>query len=82
MTQTDKSGTIKVSEAWLNLIHFCMTEIPHGDLKIRIVNSQPTELLEVKRKVRFDKPATLPTYPGTMTSFVELNFEEIETKIK
>ena len=52
---------IRVSESWIRLIRFCQVELPHGDLKVRIVNGQPTELLEAKRKVRFDKEETIPT---------------------
>ena len=51
---------IRVPVSWIRLVRYCQTEFPNGDLKIRIVNSQPTELLEEKKKVRFDKE-TIPT---------------------
>ena len=55
---------VRVSQSWVRLVRFCQTELPHGDLKIRIVNAQPTELLEAKRKVRFDKEETIPEVFG------------------
>ena len=55
---------IRVSESWIRLIRFCQVELPHGDLKVRIVNAQPTELLEAKRKVRFDREQTIPNNFG------------------
>jgi len=51
---------IRVTPAWVRLVRFCQTEFPNGDLKIRIVNCQPTELLERREKIRFDKEMTLP----------------------
>ena len=51
---------IRVTPAWIRLIRYCQTEFPHGDIKIRIVSAQPTELLEEKKKVRFDREATIP----------------------
>ena len=51
---------IRVSPAWIRLIRYCQVELPHGDLKIRIVNAQPTDLLEVKPKVRFDREMSIP----------------------
>lgn len=51
---------LKISTAWANLMLYARTEIRHGQIKIKIVNGQPTELLEEKKNVRFDKPDTLP----------------------
>ena len=55
---------IRVSPAWIRLIRYCQTEFPHGDLKIRIVNAQPTDLLEERRRIRFDKETTIPEIFG------------------
>ena len=51
---------IKISLAWVNLVHYCQTRIPFGDIRVRIVNANPTELLEEKPKIRFDKEPTIP----------------------
>lgn len=51
---------IRISESWVNLIHWCQTSFPHGDIKIKIVNGLPTELLEQHAKIRFDKQNTMP----------------------
>lgn len=61
MLEGQTSEEISVTAAWLRLIDFVRLELPHGELKVRIVNCEPTELIEAKRKVRFDKPQTLPT---------------------
>ena len=55
---------IRVHESWINLVHWCQEQMPYGDIKIRIVNGQPTELLEQKARVRFDKQVTVPTKFG------------------
>lgn len=51
---------VRVSKAWINLVHYCQTKFPYGDLTIRLVNAQPTELLDKKPKIRFDKELTIP----------------------
>ena len=50
---------IRIHESWINLVRYCQDQIPFGDIKIRIVNGQPTELLEAKAKVRFDKQPSI-----------------------
>jgi len=55
-----KTEDVKTTPAWKELIKFCADSFPHGELKIKIVNSQPMELLEMKRRIRFDKQATVP----------------------
>jgi len=52
---------IRISESWINFIAYCQEKFPHGDITIRIVNAQPTDLLDQKPRVRFDKPSTIPT---------------------
>jgi len=54
---------IRVSESWIRLIRFTQLNIPHGQLCIRISNSQPTELIpeHTKRRIRFDKEESIPT---------------------
>ena len=51
---------IQVTEAWSNFIQYCRTKMPYGDIKVRIVNGEPTERLEEKSRVRFDRPYTIP----------------------
>ena len=50
----------KIPASWLRLIQYCQTELPHGELKVRIVNGEPTALLEAHRAIRFDKSETIP----------------------
>ena len=52
---------VRVHESWINLVQYCRDQIPFGDIKIRIVNGQPTDLLESKPRVRFDKQPSIPT---------------------
>ena len=49
---------IRVNDAWKRLIFFCQRSVPHGDVTIRLVNGSPTDLLSLKRKIRFDRPLT------------------------
>ena len=51
---------IRIHESWINLVRYCQEQIPFGDIKIRIVNGQPTELLESRPRVRFDKAPSIP----------------------
>jgi len=51
---------VSVSESWIRLILFVQRTLPHGELTVRIVNGEPTELVASKRRVRFDKPDTIP----------------------
>lgn len=50
-----------ISDAWGRFVLFCKREAPYADVKIRLVGGEPTELLEVKKKVRFDKEPTIPS---------------------
>ena len=51
---------IKVTEAWLRLIRFCIMELPHGEIRVRIINGEPATLIDYRRNIRFDKPGTIP----------------------
>ena len=51
---------IHVTEAWIRLIRFCQSDLPHGEITIKVVNSEPTTLIGFKRSIRFDKPETIP----------------------
>ncbi len=51
---------IRISQSWINLISYCQEKFPYGDLTVRIVNAQPTDLLESRPRVRFDKVSTIP----------------------
>ena len=57
---------VRVSSAWLRLIKFCQTELPHGTLCVKIANGQPTVLDEehTKRTIRFDREESLPVDYG------------------
>jgi len=55
---------VRVSKAWIRMIRYCQTEAPHCDIEIRIVDAQPTVLLKVKKRVRFDKESTIPVNFG------------------
>jgi len=46
---------VVVSPSWIRFIRFCKTKVPNGDIKIKIVNGEPTRLLEKKEDIRFDK---------------------------
>lgn len=46
---------VRVPESWVRLVRWCQVAFPNGDIKIKIVNSQPTKLLEYKPDIRFDK---------------------------
>lgn len=50
---------VRVNESWVRLVRFCQTQLTHGTIKIRIVHAQPTELIEAKRSIRFDKEETV-----------------------
>ena len=50
----------RVHEYWINLIQWTQQCFVSGELMLRLVGGQPTELLAAKQNVRFDKPETLP----------------------
>lgn len=50
---------ISISDCWKRLILFVQREVGNGDIEVRIVNSEPTELISARRKVRFDKPGSI-----------------------
>lgn len=52
--------TKEVPEAWMNLIKYCQTILPHGEIQVRIVNGLPTDLVGEKKRIRFDKDMTVP----------------------
>ena len=47
---------IRIPESWINVVRYCQEELPFGDIKIRIVNGAPTELVESRPRIRFDRP--------------------------
>jgi len=57
----DANSTVEihVTAPWIALIRFCITECPHGEITVRIVDSSPTALVGFKRNIRFDKPDTV-----------------------
>ena len=44
-----------ISENWFRLISFVDARVPNGEIKVKIINSQPTKLLDIKEDIRFDK---------------------------
>ena len=48
---------VRVHESWINLIKWCQENLPYGELKIQIANSQPTKRLKEIPSIRFDKQA-------------------------
>ena len=51
---------VRITEPWVNLINWCQTNAPYADIEVRLVNGQPTELIQCKPKIRFDKQKSLP----------------------
>lgn len=50
----------KITENWIRLIQYARGVVPYGELTIEIVAGEPLTLISAKRKIRFDKPDTLP----------------------
>ena len=55
----------KFSDSWMRLMLFCQSEFTEGELRIKIAAGQPTELVEAKRRIRFDKGA-IPAYSSNI----------------
>lgn len=53
-----------ISEAWRNLILFCQEKAPHCDIAFKVVEGQPTELISLKPRIRFDKRGSVPNLFG------------------
>ncbi len=51
---------VRVSKAWIRFIRYCQVELPHGEIRVRIVNGQPYDLLDYKRKLNFSREETIP----------------------
>ena len=58
--QPETPTDITMTEAWLNFMRFCYEEFPHGEITIKIVNSQPMDVLSYKAKINFGKKQTIP----------------------
>lgn len=58
-------GELKVSDSWLRFILFCQSEFTEGVISVKIAAGQPTELVEAKRKIRFDKGA-IPAFTSNI----------------
>ena len=50
---------IPISDAWRRLILLVRHEVPHGEISIKIVNSEPVDVISFKRKIRLDRPDSL-----------------------
>ena len=55
---------IRIVPAWVRLIRFCQQDLRHGQICVKIVNSQPTSLVEefTKRSIRFDKEESISDF--------------------
>jgi len=53
---TEQPIIVVITDPWKRLVKFVYDDFPEGELKIRIAGGNPIELLEAKRRVRFDKP--------------------------
>ena len=42
---------VRVSRPWIELIAFCLSEVQHGDIKVKIVNGQPGKVLDFNREI-------------------------------
>lgn len=62
----DEILQLKVSRSWIRFIIFCRTEAPHSELRFKVVNGEPTNLLECKKNIRFDKEDSIPINFGNM----------------
>ena len=51
---------VRISESWVRLVRWCQTSFRDGELRIKVINAQPTDLLDMKRKIRFDIEETVP----------------------
>lgn len=61
-TEPQETIEIPVSRSWIRLIQYCRTSCPFGTLTIKIVNAQPTVLVDRKVDVRFDKETSIPSF--------------------
>ena len=53
---------VKISPNWVRLIRWCQVNLSHGQLCVKIVNFEPTDLVPeyTKKRVRFDKESEPP----------------------
>ena len=51
---------VRISPSWVNFINWCKVTCPFADISVRIVAGQPTDLLDAKQKIRFDKDTSIP----------------------
>lgn len=53
---------IKIPISWIRLIRFVQTSLPHGQLCVKIVNCEPTDLVKehTVERIRFDKEESIP----------------------
>ena len=54
---------VRISQSWVRFIQWCKVNVPHGQICIRTVNGEPTDLVPeyTKRKIRFDKEESIPS---------------------
>ena len=54
---------MKVSRSWIELITFCRTEVPYGQVCFKVANGEPGKLVTkyTERDIRFDKRASIPS---------------------
>ena len=39
---------VRVNESWIRLVRYCQTQLPFGEIRIKIVNAEPTKLIDSK----------------------------------
>jgi hypothetical protein len=65
-----QSVNIRIPQSWISLIQWVQLYFISGKIGFRIVDSQPTELLQAEQKVNFSKSETIP-------GSVPLNFTKV-----
>ena len=63
----DILNAVVITKSWRRFIFYCLTVIPHGEVTVKIVNAQPTNLISANPLVRFDKDDPLPQKPTFTT---------------
>ena len=58
---------VRVHEYWINLVFWCQNYFTSGDLGLKVIAGQPTELVSCNQKVDFSKKETIP--PGIPLTF-------------
>jgi hypothetical protein len=60
LTYLIPSLEMRIPKSWIDMIQWCQQNLTSGKIGFRVVNAQPTELLQVSQLVNFSKPETIP----------------------